>query len=255
MVSTRNHPKNFPSPTLSPSKQYSSTDDTMGTPSPTKRTASKTSSASLWQHIPSRLTLIWLALSLPLVAWDTGYVLLRPHSMPGGSLHSPIWTPYALYGRVDHIYGFKAWNAHNGFTAAQGTLNVIESLGYAIYLWILLAYGRETPAGQKGKEVAKAGLGLGWLGEGRVVGGRLAAWAVLIGFGTSLMTVSKTVLYWLNEAFSGFDNIGHNSLIDLTFMWIIPNGLWLVFPSYMIYLFGQEVLDGLESASDTKKRR
>jgi hypothetical protein len=26
----------------------------------------------------------------------------------------------------------------------------------------------------------------------------------------------------LNEAFSGFENIGHNSLWDLTFLWIIP---------------------------------
>ncbi|SLM35542.1 hypothetical protein LPUS_04848 [Lasallia pustulata] len=63
------------------------------------------------------------------------------------------------------------------------------------------------------------------------------------------MTVSKTVLYWLNEYFSGFDNIGHNSWSALLFLWIIPNGAWLVFPSYMIYVFGQEILQGLEIAS------
>ena len=57
-----------------------------------------------WSHTPSNLTLIWLAISLPLVIWDTGYTLLRPHSMPGGSLHWPLWKPYDLYGRVDHVY-------------------------------------------------------------------------------------------------------------------------------------------------------
>ncbi|KAI9659057.1 MAG: hypothetical protein M1821_002017 [Bathelium mastoideum] len=276
MVSTRNHPKNFPPPTLSPSKRASTpttsnndSDYNMDTNSPTKRDFSSDislrasgasqsgTSTTQWTHIPSRLTLIWLALSLPLVAWDTGYVLLRPHSMPGGTLHRPLWIPYALYGEVDHIYGFKAWEAHNGFTAAQGTLNVVESVGYAIYLWILVTYGRETGPGRKGKEVERmgVGVGLGWLGEGRAVAGRVAAWAVLVGFGTSLMTVSKTVLYWLNEAFSGFDNIGHNNLSDLVFCWIIPNGLWLVLPSYMIYVFGQEILDGLESAAESKKSR
>jgi hypothetical protein len=42
--------------------------------------------------------------------------------MPGGKFHSPIWTPYALYGTVDYMYGWPAWNAGIGFTAAQGSL-------------------------------------------------------------------------------------------------------------------------------------
>jgi len=60
------------------------------------------------------------------------------------------------------------------------------------------------------------------LGEGRILGGRKAGWAVMLGFAVSVMTVSKTVLYWLNEAFSGFANIGHNSFMDLVVLWIIP---------------------------------
>ncbi|KAK3331609.1 hypothetical protein B0T19DRAFT_482074 [Cercophora scortea] len=182
-----------------------------------------------WSHTPTTLTLLWLAISLPLVAWDTGYVLLRPMSMPGGSLHWPLWVPYELYGRVDHVYGFKQWNAGNGFTGAQGALNLVETVMYLVYLGLWRA-GR------------KDGM------NGAGVGGRRGALAVVIAFSAAVMTVSKTVLYWLNEYFSGFDNIGHNAPLDLLFLWIIPNGAWLVFPSYMIYSLGSEIVDGLAGA-------
>jgi hypothetical protein len=49
----------------------------------------------------------------------------------------------------------------------------------------------------------------------------------------------------MNEYYSGFENIGHNSLIDLLFLWIIPNGAWLILPSYMIYVSGSEIMQGL----------
>ncbi|KAJ4294958.1 hypothetical protein N0V88_005198 [Collariella sp. IMI 366227] len=45
-----------------------------------------------WSHTPTTPVLLWLAISLPLVAWDTGYMLMRPHTMPGGSLHWPLWV-------------------------------------------------------------------------------------------------------------------------------------------------------------------
>lgn len=112
--------------------------------------------------------------------------------MPGGSLHSPIWKPYALYGTIDYIYGFPAWDAKNGFTAAQAALNVVETVGYTVYLWIMWTKGRRESVTGRG---APSKNTVGMLGEARVVRGTMAAWAVLIGFGTSLMTVSKTVLY------------------------------------------------------------
>ncbi|KAK5288266.1 hypothetical protein LTR16_003481 [Cryomyces antarcticus] len=196
---------------------------------------------------------MWLLISLPLVFWDTGYVMLRPHSMPGGKYHSPVWVPYALYGTIDYIYGWPAYNAHNGFTAAQGTVNIIESIGYIVYLWIVYTYGKQANVKGRG---APSRVTAGWLAEGRIISGRMGAWAVLIGFGTALMTVSKTALYWLNEYFSGFENIGHNDPFTLFFMWIIPNGAWLVLPSYMMYVFGQEILQGLEAAvGEPKKQR
>ena len=96
--------------------------------------------------------------------------------MPNGSLHAPVFTPYALYGQVDYIYGDKAYREHNGFTAAQASLNIVESAGYVGYLWVVWKYGE----GER---------------KGRVVGGGWGGVACLVGFALSVMTVSKTVLY------------------------------------------------------------
>ncbi|KAI0013873.1 hypothetical protein F4779DRAFT_296363 [Xylariaceae sp. FL0662B] len=201
-------------------------------PGPSSSSAAAAAAGSRWAHAPSRVTLAWLAVSLPLVLWDTGYVMLRPRTMEGGSLHWPLYTPYKLYGEVDRIYGWKAWDARNGFTAAQGALNLVETAMYFVYLVIYFRAGRLATAHAT-----------------RVLTGRNAAVAVLVAFSAAVMTLSKTVLYWLNEYYSGFDNIGHNSLDVLIPLWIIPNGGWLIFPSYMIYVLGGEIIDGLTAAS------
>ncbi|ROT36075.1 hypothetical protein SODALDRAFT_262682, partial [Sodiomyces alkalinus F11] len=176
-------------------------------------------------HTPSRLTLLWMAISLPLVAWDTGYVLLRPHTMPGGSLHRPLWTPYALYGTVDGVYGFKAWDARDGFTAAQGLLNLFESAMYVVYLWLALR-------GRGGRLTSRPAA---------AAAGRQNALGLLVGFSAAVMTLSKTVLYWAKEYFADFDNIGHNDAVTLFFLWVIPNGAWLVGPTYLIFSMGREI--------------
>ena len=93
---------------------------------------------------------------------------------PDGFLHAPLFAPYALYGQVDYIYGEKAYREHNGFTAAQAGLNLVESVGYVGYLWVVWRFGE---------------------GERRMVGGGWGGVACLVGFALSVMTVSKTVLY------------------------------------------------------------
>ncbi|KAF2151006.1 hypothetical protein K461DRAFT_228107 [Myriangium duriaei CBS 260.36] len=254
MVSTRSHPTAFPSPTASPTKRSltpSSDNGTLLAPTTPSTRGRRAAAQKGWSHTPSNLTLIWLAISLPLVIWDTGYVLLRPYSMPGGALHWPLWVPYELYGRIDHVYGFKAWNAGLGFTGAQGTLNAVETIGYMAYLWVVYKHGvQERVDGRGAPDPAK----VGFLGMARTVRGRQAGAAVLLGFSIAVMTWSKTVLYWLNEAFSGFEGLGHNDFVTLFFLWLIPNGAWIVFPVYMTYVFGSEILEGLSiAAGETKK--
>jgi hypothetical protein len=174
MVSTRGHPKAFPEPDLTPSK--------LSTPSRSRR--------SKWAHTPANLVLIWLAVSLPLVAWDTGYVMLRPHTMPGGSLQWPLWTPYELYGKMDYVYGWKAYNEHSGFTAAQSLLNIVESAMYLYYLYLVFAYGRQATAHGRGAKSSSEGL----LAQ-RYVDGKTGALAILLVFTAAVMTLSKTTLY------------------------------------------------------------
>ena len=52
----------------------------------------------------------------------------------------------------------------------------------------------------------------------------------------------------LNEYFSKFENIGHNDPASLFFLWIIPNGAWIILPSYMIYVFGKEIVNAMQIA-------
>ncbi|KAG5991949.1 hypothetical protein E4U52_003189 [Claviceps spartinae] len=216
----------------------------------TTRSSASAASRSIFTHTPSSFTLLWLALSLPLVIWDTGYVLGRPHTMHGGRAHWPLWLPYKLYGEVDYVYGWKAILDKNGFTAAQSTLNVVETVLYLAYLWLWRSRGS-----REGGDAA-AGTAAPGDREGRgawVVRGRVGALALLVGFSAAVMTLSKTLLYWCNEYFSGFANVGHNEFVDLLLMWILPNGAWLVGPAYMIWSMGSEILDNLEHPAHVKR--
>ncbi|WVO17902.1 hypothetical protein L204_105600 [Cryptococcus depauperatus] len=51
------------------------------------------------------------------------------------------------YGEIDQLYGWKAFEDHDGFTAAQAMLNVVEVLLAVGYLYL-----RHTkPAGEEGQ--------------------------------------------------------------------------------------------------------
>lgn len=219
-----------------------------------------------YRHKPSLAIIAWLMISLPLVIWDTGYVQLRPYSMPGGSLHSPIWSPYSIYSRVDLVYGFPAWDGHNGFTGAQSAMNIPETLFSAWYLYIVASQIMH----RRGQDSV---FNVGIKGSNHV------NFAVLLCFASAVMTLSKTVLYcrfflsflysrqmiWvtnetllflgLSEAYSGFEGIGHNSMSELFWVWIVPNGAWLVMPTYLIYVFGKEILGAMRMGDDERKEK
>ena len=59
----------------------------------------------------------------------------------------------------------------------------------------------------------------------------------------------------LNEAFSYFDNIGHNDWRSLIVLWIVPNGAWLILPAYMIYVLGREIVGVFDVAGAKQKIR
>jgi hypothetical protein len=177
-----------------------------------------------WCHTASNLTILWLVVSLPLVLWDTLYILLRPHTMAGGALQWPIWKPYEIYASIDYVYGWPGWESNDGFGGAQGALNAVETVLYGLYVMII--YYHSVPAATgTGLDVKSEGLGA-WLSGGRKVPGKQGNRALLIGFTAAVMTLSKTVLYcktsspalyWtkltiadFNEYFSNFKSVRHN---------------------------------------------
>jgi hypothetical protein len=48
--------------------------------------------------------------------------------------------------------------------------------------------------------------------------------AAVIGFAGAVMTLSKTVLYFIQEYYCDYCMIGHNTFRDILVLWIIPNG-------------------------------
>jgi hypothetical protein len=116
-------------------------------------------------------------------------MLGRPHTMPGGKWHWPLWAPYKLYGTVDYVYGFPHYEANEGFGPAQGLMNVVETALYIVYVYIAFKYGKKEATVGRGAPASKLSLGR------RKIVGKEAGLAVLIGFATAVATFWKTVLY------------------------------------------------------------
>jgi hypothetical protein len=116
-----------------------------------------------------------------------GFVFLRPLSMPGGSLQWPLWVAYEPYTRTDYMYGWKALNDKNGFTSAQASMNMPETILYIYYLYIVYSQGTKLKA-TCGRENPD------FLAQ-RYTTGHPAALAVMVGFAAAVMTFSKTLLY------------------------------------------------------------
>lgn len=144
-----------------------------------------------WAHRPSSVTLTWLMVSIPTVIWDICYIFLRPASMPGGRLHSPIFLPYKIYGSVDYLYGWPAFTSHNGFPGAVAFLNILEIGFYLFYLMLVIRYGSAATETSSFSIVGSTPFSYG----GPTLDGQTGALAALILLGTSLATFYKTLLY------------------------------------------------------------
>ncbi|KAH7082187.1 hypothetical protein FB567DRAFT_100019 [Paraphoma chrysanthemicola] len=284
MVSTRQTPRgNFPAFEPSPTKKQSRTSTASPAPtsspelnsSPTKRTFARrvvsevrgaTSDTiavtsppapaevgeSTWCHTASNVTVFWLAVSIPLVLWDSLYILLRPHTFEGGALQWPLWKPYEIYAAIDKVYSRSAWDAQEGFGGAQGALNAIELVMYGLYAMIIYNHGVPAAAGtgvQVGQGVSA------WFAGGVKVRGKVGNRALLIGFAASVMTLSKTVLYYFNEYFSGWASVGHNDWFTIFLFYGVMNGLWVLFPAYMTVVFGSDIIQALDIAAESSSKK
>ena len=153
-----------------------------------------------------RWVVIWFALSIPIVIWDVSFVLLRPMSMPGGSLGF-LWIPYEKYITVDLSYG----DLDNGFVRAQAIMSCIEvAIGIAA---LIHSARRHLPL------------------------------ATLLAFCASALTCAKTMLIGMIELVTGFEHVGHNTVADVILLYAIPNGLWIVVPLLVVWTTGRRLVD------------
>ncbi|KAJ7370259.1 hypothetical protein OS493_033605 [Desmophyllum pertusum] len=88
------------------------------------------------------------------------------------------------------------------------------------------------------------------------IGGKAQLTSLLLAFMVNTMTFSKTVLYFLIS--SGLCG-GHNyvSLSDwkkLIFLYIIPNGVWIVLPFLCMVATGRKMLQCMENDETTAKK-
>jgi hypothetical protein len=129
---------------------------------------------------------------------------------------------------------------------------------YCYYVYMLAVKG-------KGTNWYKAWDKSFWT-QKTVVQGEGMAQAVVLAFAGAVMTLSKTILYCeyysapcllsalliassgLNEYFSSFENIGHNPWGRLFWLWIVPNGAWIVVPGWMMYVLGKEMVGAMNVA-------
>eukprot|EP00695_Tsukubamonas_globosa_P001404 TRINITY_DN2423_c0_g1_i1.p1 TRINITY_DN2423_c0_g1~~TRINITY_DN2423_c0_g1_i1.p1 ORF type:complete len:110 (+),score=16.38 TRINITY_DN2423_c0_g1_i1:66-395(+) len=66
---------------------------------------------------------VWFLITVPIIAWDASFVMLRPHSMKGGSLEI-FWKPYQTYVEADKRYQ----DLNDGFVIAQSYMNMVETI-------------------------------------------------------------------------------------------------------------------------------
>jgi hypothetical protein len=172
--------------------------------------------------------------------------------MSGGWLQWPIWKPYEVYAAIDYVYGWPGYESGDGFGAAQSALNAIETVLYGLYLMIVYNHGVPTSAGTG----IQAGQGLSsLLAGGRKVRGKSGNRALIIGFAAAIMTLSKTVLYYFNEYYSGFKSVAHNDWFTLFLFYGVMNGLWVALPAYMTVVFSSDMVKALDIAAETSTKK
>ena len=156
----------------------------------------------------------WLALSTVVVVWDALFVLCRPASFPGGEWGF-IWSfAYTIYMAVDLSY-------------ADVTNRVIEAMAIMSLI-----------------EACIVGVALRLDSRGR------SKTAHLLALLAAALTGAKTMLFFLVEGMYDWHSIAHNDVFSMLAFYIIPNGIWVVVPTVVVFVLARRILEpvALESA-------
>ncbi|RPA94953.1 hypothetical protein L873DRAFT_1775255 [Choiromyces venosus 120613-1] len=171
---------------------------------------------------PPKVILLWLLLSTPVVLYDAAFILLRPHTFTPNPL-SFLWRGHNFYATVDYVYSAHALSEQDGFPAAQSFMNLIESALNILYLYLYSSTGAGSAGG------------------------------LVVGFAAVVMTLSKTMLYLLNEVFAGGRHVLHNDLSTFIWCYAVPSSLWILFPAWCTVWFGGEILRRIDEGEGSGK--
>ncbi|XP_033742920.1 uncharacterized protein LOC117329212 [Pecten maximus] len=164
--------------------------------------------------------LIWFYSTAAICTWDASFIVFRPHSLPGGRL-AYIWYLYKHYVTVDQRYA----DLKDDFVFAQSLLNYVEVVLNIIAIIMHYRKSRHT---------------------------------VPLAFTVTVMTFWKTVLYFLMYLVSDTYR-KNNTMVEHIFLFVIPNGFWIVVPFLvMIKLWGcllPRGEDEVRGLANTRKRK
>ncbi|KAL0481854.1 hypothetical protein AKO1_011298 [Acrasis kona] len=161
---------------------------------------------------------LWLILGNLIVFWDATFVLMRPHSMAGG-LYEYIWIPYQKYILHDKRYA----DMDEPFVVAQSVINLIELLLglYAVYLHSNI---KTRPL------------------------------SLVVALIASVMTWSKTTLYFAIEYYGKMNYTGHNIASDFIFFFFIPSFVWVLVPMLVTRMTARKLIAAASLAQNTKTK-
>lgn len=165
----------------------------------------------------------WLLLSSLVMAFDAAYLFLRPHSLPGGSLHS-YFTVYDTYLHYDPNYALT----NDPFTRALAITETVQILLNTATL--LLAATSPT-----------------------------SAWSALLAVSTAAGTLCVTAFFFLYEAMSGSMHryrLGELSTWDAGYAlgYVGTTAQWIVFPLAIIMTVGGQFVRAVEGGQKSKKQ-
>ncbi|RMX57083.1 hypothetical protein pdam_00008222 [Pocillopora damicornis] len=162
---------------------------------------------------------VWLVISSIVVTIDALFVLLRPHTLPDGKWNF-LFEPYNIFIEVDPRYK----DLKDTFVIGQSFMNLLEMCLNIVILTM--------------QNSSKDGL------------------AVLLAFMVSTMTLSKTVFYFLvsSKLCSGHHFLSHNDWKTLVFLFIVPNGIWIVLPLLCMVATGQIMIDHMRNGQPSEEK-
>lgn len=139
-------------------------------------------------------------------------------------------------------------------------MNAFETSAYIYYLYVVARRAVGGDGFIRGVALRSFNLLARRDGKQRdkivVRGGTDVAGAVVLLFATLVTTVAKTVLYVLNEHYSGWKHVRHNfeDPLRLIGLWIVPNSPWIFVPAVLGWVVGREIVEAMCTDKGGRKK-